>query len=304
MDAFLHCGGFHPSDVAVIIDFLRKARVFSPEDLVLLVGTDLPFVLRGLGLLGVSDPQPKLHRCISELANVQEFHRVSALPCRTACVTTGDRALDLALCGGYMCGTVSELVGEAGAGKTQLLLHSMCSVAAEHGALYLVSEDFPHTRLLQICEAVASHCQCTAEDILSRIIVRKVHGLEDLAVVSSPTQLEEVLRCSRVRAVYLDSIAAAVDDSSSPLIAAVGSNLRRVASSSGVAVVVSNQVRSSLTTGSLVPALGLRWSQCVHHRFFLARGSPRTISCIFSPNVKPFRLNFEVRREGIVSETS
>jgi len=77
---------------------------------------------------------PSSDFCVSETIGSHPFDRLRYLP-------TGLESLDAALRGGIRVGTITEICGRAGAGKTQLAMQ-LCIMAAKHcqGSIYIDTE--------------------------------------------------------------------------------------------------------------------------------------------------------------------
>ena len=58
-------------------------------------------------------------------------------------ISTGTGELDLVLGGGLVPGSCVLLGGEPGAGKSTVLLQTMCKLAENHSALYVTGEESP-----------------------------------------------------------------------------------------------------------------------------------------------------------------
>lgn len=263
--------------------------------------------------------------------------------------STGCSGLDRFLRGGFCAGHVTEVTGEAGVGKTQLCLQAIAAAASTGGkkqfAVYVVSEDIPMERLKQLCELYSAAINNeglddasarTVEEMLQRIVIRKVAGFEETEKVL--LACEGMFEANAVSILVLDSIAAAVQQESSGSSSfsnwrslrpsshtaaggriggessqgeramKLGAILRRFAAMANAPVVVANQVRSAMSLGSsgggdIVPALGLPWASCVHTRLVMQRPpqrqSLRTMVVAFSPNLAPRQCSFEVSGIGV-----
>ncbi|OAF62326.1 hypothetical protein VC83_00792 [Pseudogymnoascus destructans] len=176
-------------------------------------------------------------------------------------ISTLDPSLDGLLSGGFPAGYITEITGESGSGKTQLLLLLLLAVQlpSPHGlnrsAIYITTESsLPTTRLAQLR---AAH-PILAETSLSRILTIHARDLETQDHILR-FQLPLAIRRHNVGLVVIDSVAAnfrAEFERSGDGGAAHGANmalrtaelvglgalLRGAARSEGVAVVVSNQV--------------------------------------------------------------
>ncbi|KFZ19691.1 hypothetical protein V502_03502 [Pseudogymnoascus sp. VKM F-4520 (FW-2644)] len=176
-------------------------------------------------------------------------------------ISTLDPSLDVLLSGGFPAGYITEVTGESGSGKTQLLLLLLLAVQLPppHGlnrsAIYITTESsLPTSRLAQLR---AAH-PLLADTSLSRILTIHARDLETQDHILH-FQLPLAIRRHNVGLVVIDSVAAnfrAEFERSGDGGAAHGANmarrtaelvglgalLRGVARSEGVAVVVSNQV--------------------------------------------------------------
>ncbi|KFY38627.1 hypothetical protein V494_04291 [Pseudogymnoascus sp. VKM F-4513 (FW-928)] len=176
-------------------------------------------------------------------------------------IRTLDQGLDALLSGGFPAGYITEVTGESGSGKTQLLLVLLLAVQLPppHGlnrsAIYITTESsLPTSRLEQLR---AAH-PLLANTSLSRILTIHARDLEAQDHILR-FQLPLAIRRHNVGLVVIDSVAAnfrAEFERSGDGGAAHGANmarrtaelvglgalLRGVARSEGVAVVVSNQV--------------------------------------------------------------
>lgn len=233
------------------------------------------------------------------------------------CVSSGDAMFDHALGGGFTCRNVTEVYGEAGSGKTQLLLQAACSAASRgENVLFCVSEPIPQNRLAQLA---AFHASCSgnavsSSGILERILISRVPSEEHLLSVLSQSGPAARLCTSvaetsgppgrpGVRLVLLDSIAATCSSGAHQDAERVGCGLRTFAQKFGVAVVVSNQVRQRPGDRQPVATLGLGWANTVHTRINLSRlggGEGRRLcQSVFSPTQPPFRLEYRIDNAGV-----
>ncbi|KAF3786449.1 DNA repair XRCC3-like protein [Nymphaea thermarum] len=212
---------------------------------------------------------------------------------------TGCPNLDRFLAGGIPCRSITELVGENGAGKTQLclqlLLHSQLPPSPSASAFYISSEPpLPLRRLQQLADSFLLRLPPSSRPStpLDNIFLHSVQTADDL--LSLLLRLDPIL--PRLRLLVIDSIAALFrsefETSSTDLVRRsnlffrIAGKLKAQASRFGFAVVVANQVgdvigeetgggggcRPLVTSGRRVcPALGLSWANCVNTRLFLSR---------------------------------
>ena len=220
--------------------------------------------------------------------------------------TLGCPVLDDLLNGGVPCGSITELAGESGAGKTQICLQlALCALlppsrgGLSGASLYIHSEfPFPLSRLRQLSFNFPS----ALSSPLDHIFVRGVHTAEELLAMLD--RLEDILSVPPsglpVKLVIVDSIAALFrsdfDNSAvdlrrrSSMFFAIAAKLKEHAAKFGSAVVVTNQIMdvvraedesndlkmehyaSVWSSGrNVCPALGLSWANCVNTRLFLSR---------------------------------
>jgi DNA repair protein RadB len=269
--------------------------------------------------------------CVSlspPLHNSSWFQCAAGIP-TDVFVSSGDITLDCVLGGGFRCGDITEVFGEAGSGKTQLLMQLAVSAASRgETVLWCVSEPLPHNRLAQLAAVYASRNGAASHNsVLEKIMISRVSSEEHVVGIMSPTGPASQ-QCSDlgVSLVLLDSIAAAcTTDGRNAAGAAehVGYCLANFARRFGVAVVVSNQVRSCLGGGDhrtvLIASMGLGWANTVRTRLFLSRpvehhhdaddegGTTsshalryrRVCQSVFSPTQAPFRTLFSIDNAGI-----
>ncbi|KAJ0986764.1 hypothetical protein J5N97_005120 [Dioscorea zingiberensis] len=252
---------------------------------------------------------------------------------RSEKLTLGCPILDALLGGGIPCGSVTELVGESGAGKTQLCLQLLlCALLPpsrggfSSPSLYIYSEPpFPLRRLLRLSlPSLPPHP-------LDHVFVRPAHSPDDL--LSLLSQLPDSLP---VRLIIIDSIAALFRSEfdntprdlkrRSSLFFEIAARLKERARKLGAAVVVTNHVvdvveaecggsRCLFSSGRrVVPALGLAWSHCVNTRVFLtssegmARSSngeecatrTRRMHVVFSPHLPESSCEFAIVGQGVL----
>jgi RAD51-like protein 1 len=252
-------------------------------------------------------------------------------------VRTALPPLDAALGGGLPPGSVTEVVGPAGAGKTQLCLAACAaacagSLSAGGTALYIDSEHkFSGERLAQLAAARfpgAFGAPAAAAALLERVLVRRVGSSEEL------TELLENLQSAvidfRVELIVLDSITAAARGAGGGAAnggAAAGerqralgrqaSRLKFLAESFSIPVLVVNQVAATFGGGGggggfasggdgATAALGAAWAHAVNTRLVMAaarapdRRPLRTLTVAKSPSAPETSLAYEVTAAGPV----
>jgi RAD51-like protein 1 len=199
--------------------------------------------------------------------------------------------LDAALHGGLPSGSVTEIVGPAGAGKTQFCL-AMCvtaclDAAAEEGrALYLDTErKFSPMRLAEIASKrfpdAFSRDEATTALLTRVLVIAPDSSAELLHVLES---LEATIIDHHVKLIIIDSVAAlARAEHAAGGIAErqrnlgqQASRLKYLAESFGIPVLVTNQVTTQMGGSGgegrgLTAALGVVWAHAVNTRLVLAQ---------------------------------
>jgi archaellum biogenesis ATPase FlaH len=231
-------------------------------------------------------------------------------------VSSGDAALDGVLGGGFPKGCITEVFGEAGCGKTQLLMH-VAVMAASRGevVLFCVSEALPHSRLSQLAAMydAANGGSSGGAAILSHILISRVPSEDHLLrVLASDGPAARQASSSNVTLLLLDSIAAACVGGIPGAAESIGYRLHAFAVLHKVAVVVSNQVRARPGDSKPMATMGLGWASTLHTRLGLSRpfgrsGSDagddghrrRLCESVFSPTQPPFRLEYSIDNAGV-----
>ncbi|XP_078441156.1 homolog of X-ray repair cross complementing 3 (XRCC3) [Wolffia australiana] len=232
--------------------------------------------------------------------------RLNLLEIATEKLTIGCQILDHLLGGGIPCGSITEIAGESGVGKTQICLQlALCALLPpSHGglsasSLYIHSEfPFPISRLRQL----STHLTTSHSSPLDHVLVRGVHTADELLAVLDrlPGFISRPISGLPVKLIVVDSIAAvfrsdfdnsAVDlKKRSSMFFTIAAKLKELAVLFGLAVVVTNQIVDVIddggessymrvgnydflrTSGRIVcPALGISWANCVNTRLFLSR---------------------------------
>ncbi|XP_041660945.1 DNA repair protein XRCC3 isoform X2 [Cheilinus undulatus] len=281
---------------------LRRAKLRSVAD-VLCCGQDLH-------TLGLSR------------SDVQQLLKTAALACRrrrpiTAAtlrahpsslrLSVGCPVLDELLRGGLPAGSVTELAGESGAGKTQLALQICLSVQypVQHGglhsgAVFISTEDaFPSRRLQQLIREQPNLRSDIPQSLIdtinfsNNIYIEHAADLDSLQVCVT-RRVPLLLTRGLVRLVVIDSVAAlfrsefqASDwlERNRQLIS-FSSKLHQLSQEYDIPVLCVNQVTDVFSTSddtlgplssSVSPALGLAWANQVTVRLMMQR-LQRTVS--------------------------
>jgi len=186
--------------------------------------------------------------------------------------STGCKSIDELLGGGFESGTVTQLYGEAGSGKTNICLQVAVECARKgKKVIFIDSEGFSPERFLQIARAGASATSASGdpediESIARRIIIYEPHSFEQQT--SCINEIEEVIKEKEgkngVALVILDSATLfyrlELDDERSIYLRRVLANqimhLLEIARKYDLAVIITNQVYMDIENGNLRPSGG------------------------------------------------
>lgn len=238
---------------------------------------------------------------------------------RTRC-----KSIDALLQGGIplVSGSLFELSGTAGAGKTQLALQ-LCLAAVlplskgglGGSATYLCTEGPPPVRrLISLDEALCKRERLNKGSLIKRVAIERASGDADGLLHWAKHRLPRLRREGDVRLAVVDSVAAVyrVDFDDVRVRARHLAQLGAALRASDVTVVVVNQVsqamdRLSGELDAVVPALGGAWTACVDTRLFLARrggGARRSARVLSSSCVACDQPAAEwlVTEDGVVDE--
>eukprot|EP00960_Hanusia_phi_P054012 762521-Hanusia_phi.AAC.12 len=233
--------------------------------------------------------------------------------------------------------SVTEVCGEAGAGKTQLMLHLMirCQYSKEQGglgrkAVYVCTEGEPPMKRLR---QIADSCK---DEILphwkgahpcDNIFIEKAHTPPELEYVIE-SRLPHLLELHSPGLVIIDSIAAPLRGDEayqgyqesalrSEFLMKISRLLKCLATRFNCAIVTVNQVTDSFSPsedqsytgrkGTKQASLGLTWSQGVNARLILLRPTMNDDDLIDEndeENNPDFAQSLQMRRADISSTTS
>ena len=179
---------------------------------------------------------------------------------------TGCKSLDALLGGGFESGTVTQLYGEAGSGKTNICLQIAVECARTGDSVIIIdSEGISTERFTQIATAHA-HEGDDIERIAGRIILYQPQNFEQQtsAVKEMDTVIKEKAGKSRVSLVILDSATLfyrlELDDERSRHLRRVLANqimqLLEIARQYDLVVIITNQVYTDVENGRLRPSGG------------------------------------------------
>ena len=176
--------------------------------------------------------------------------------------SSGCNSIDELLGGGFESGTVTQLYGEAGSGKTNICLQVAIGCAQKgKSVIYIDSEGFSPERFLQIARAGARSDAEDVEGIARRIIIYEPHSFEQQT--SCINEIESVIKEKRdkngVALLILDSATLfyrlELDDERSVYLRRVLANqimnLLEIARMYDLAVIITNQVYMDIDNGKL-----------------------------------------------------
>ena len=208
--------------------------------------------------------------------------------------------LDMALKGGIDCGSLTEIVGPWGVGKTQFCMMMAWMVAASsHDVVYIDTEGaFSAKRIVEMADTADADVIKAA---LTRILILDVRSLNDLVALFDGRLENEVIANRRrnghaLRLIVVDSVAAITRGETDNIasrqkrLTAIAAKLKKISQVYNVAVVVTNQlvaqnpshkavfdtvadiefVDDGLEGFVMAPALGTAWLHSVNTRLSLA----------------------------------
>lgn len=180
--------------------------------------------------------------------------------------STGCKSIDELLGGGLESGTVTQLYGEAGSGKTNICLQAAVKCAKKGNSVIIIdSEGLSPERFLQIASAHTSEDE-DVELIAGRIILYQPQRFEQQTscIKELDTVIKEKEGKSGVSLVILDSATLfyrlELDDERSMNLRRVLANqimnLLEIARKYDLVVIITNQVYTDIENGKLRPSGG------------------------------------------------
>lgn len=233
-------------------------------------------------------------------------------------VPTGCNAIDELLKGGIRKGTICEIFGESGCGKTQFALQLALNNWA-HGCLYICTEDaFPAKRFEEIKRAQPTYDHSI--DYGQKVFIEHITEASDL-LTSISVRLPKLLTQNNLAIVIIDSIAAPFRCESTNYVKRaedlreIAVCLTTIAQKHNIAILCINQVTASFEdSANVLPSLGLAWSNMVTTRLMIektirqadSKYQKHTSSCyirelstVFSPDLPNDRIEFIITSRGI-----
>ncbi|CAB1118285.1 unnamed protein product [Ectocarpus sp. CCAP 1310/34] len=200
--------------------------------------------------------------CTTALAMLKNAARLDRL-------SFGCPSLDAAFEGGVRVQGITEIAGEAGAGKTQLCLQLLlqAQLAPEAGGLggksYVLTcgeGDFPSRRLRQMASTYQSRHGVKPEKLMEGVCIQNAKTLDDQMMIIME-HLPHIMRSQNVKLVVIDSIAALFRSDlgcgrgdigeRSRLLGRLSQQMKRLGDRHGAAFVVVNQVTAKFGSSTI-----------------------------------------------------
>lgn len=204
-------------------------------------------------------------------------------------ISFGCPELDKCSRGGIVTRGITEICGESGAGKTQILLNLSLTVQLSpkngglgKGTAFICTEDaFPSKRLYQIAEEFSKKYPDEKINYLSNIYIEHILESDDLLKCVNE-RLLKLMETSTIGLIIIDSVAAVFRIN--PNIIERAKQMRKLANclllygdKYNCGVVCVNQVTSVNDTNRHVPCLGLAWAHLGRTRIKISK-IPKQIS--------------------------
>ncbi|XP_075982704.1 X-ray repair cross complementing protein spindle B [Anticarsia gemmatalis] len=232
-------------------------------------------------------------------------------------IHTGCTAIDEVLKGGLRRGTITEIYGESGSGKTQLALQIVLNNWAK-GSVYICTEDLFPTKRFEEMKTHLPMFDPVNVDYGKNIFVEHITETNDLLACIS-VRLPKLLEKTELSIVVIDSIAAPFRCESVNYIKRaeelreIAISLTAVAQKYSIAILCINQVTASFNeTANVLPSLGLAWSNMVTTRIMIkklmktvdsddtsATNYVREFSIMFAPDLPNAMVEFYINACGI-----
>lgn len=235
-------------------------------------------------------------------------------------ILSGCAAINKILEGGFRRGSVTEIYGESGSGKTQISLQ-----AAAHNwpncTVYICTEDlFPINRFEEVKQSIPDYNPFI--DYGSAIFVEHITESRDL-LSCVRVRLPMLLPQKKFSLIVVDSVAAPFRVESTNYIQRAEEMrelaicLLSMAQDFNLAVICINQVTAAFDNKTdMLPSLGLAWSNMVSTRLYLRKTSKtvndkskksdakymshiRELSVVFAPDLPNSSADFVISSEGL-----
>lgn len=226
----------------------------------------------------------------------------------------GVESLDRLTGGGIDVGSVTEVFGDAGSGKTQLCLQLAINCAANLNGITLycsTDKSFPSQRLSQMAESQRS------KEILDEVYVWEIRDVEKLKDFMRKDLPRAVALWPNVKLIVIDSIAGIFRHETDYIQRARDmrefiEELTRQANEHNFAIVCTNHMTAKTGFSEEVAALGPSWEKLVTSKLKVTKTDRmletsgddiirlRTLEVIHSPRLPPSKGNFAINSSGAV----
>lgn len=223
-----------------------------------------------MDLTGLCITQIKEVKAIAAKKLCSPIYQANELPIPDIVFSFGSKQLDYAFQNLLKGGSVLELWGKAGSGKTQLALQICSALSPDNHSAYISTEGVvPTSRLLEMCNARGiSQANCNIQ------CCNSVESFTECVMKQLPVLI--TLKC--IKLIVIDSIAAPfrageVDGDGikrAQTIRSIGQQLKYLAHHHSLLVVVLNQATENPSNG-LIPALGMTWSYLINSRLMIQK---------------------------------
>lgn len=237
-------------------------------------------------------------------------------------ISSGCNTIDSLMKGGFLRGTLTEIYGESGSGKTQVLIQAVAHNSF-CGCVYICTEDlFPLKRLQQVIHSIPDYNSET--DYGKNIFIE--HVTEPIELLSCvKVRLPKLLSKTKVSLIIVDSIAAPYRTDTTNYVQRaedlreLAMSLIKTAQNANLAIVCINQVTAAFDgSDNCLPSLGLAWSNMVSTRLSIRKTSEtidikeesdliqekysnvREMSVVFAPHLSNKSARFIITPAGIV----
>ncbi|KAM3960462.1 DNA repair protein XRCC3 [Aphomia sociella] len=306
-----------------IFEVLEKTGISSPKQIIVLSVWDLQ-KLTNL----CHDDILLLKRTISNHLCPKSYTCDTLLNKHIYCkkITTGCGTIDIFLNGGLRRGTITELYGESGSGKTQFAMQSAIH-SWDSGCVFICTEDlFPIKRFEQMKRNLPDFKPSI--DYGKNVFVEHITEAQDL-LSCIRVRLPKLLSEHKLSLIVIDSVAGPFRSESTNYVQRaeelreMASLLIRLAQEHELAVLCVNQVTASFDDSlEVLPSLGLAWSNMVSTRLWLKKTTGvknftntmlhdkqsrydvyvRELAIIFAPDLPKATVKLIITEKGISAE--
>lgn len=228
---------------------------------------------------------------------------------------------------GIYTGTITEICGESGSGKTQLcLLLSICALMPKHlggldsKVIYIHSEgEFPIKRFVELSKAFKErNIECKDFNFTDNLILKKVFYLKEIMHVLQTTIPELLQKQPIPKVIIIDSVAALLRSEydsfnlRNVIIKQLATELWKLANTYRIAIICVNQISGSVqrndnstSVSKDIPSLGLLWAHSLTTRLQISRKEPleepvrRQIEVVYSAYHPHLIIDFIITEKGI-----